>query len=80
MDKTFVKTLKTLLEGFLSAPSQAHLNLFSKIGIRHFSYFMMWNFMGQKQKKSDDLEILHCRQMGKQTKPNWYDTPAKVTN
>ena len=26
-------------------------NLFSKIGIHHFSYFMMWNLIGKKIEK-----------------------------
>ena len=51
MHKTFAKTLKTLLWVPLNPPSQAHLNFSSKIGICLFSYFMMWNFMGKKQKK-----------------------------
>ena len=28
--------------------------------------------------ETDDSEILHCRKMGKGTKPNGQDTPAKV--
>ena len=34
--------------------------------------------MGKKIEKTDDSEILHCRQMGKGTKPNWEYTLAKV--
>ena len=52
MNKIFAKTLETLFLGhfldFLSPTSQAHPNYFSKTGILHFSYFMMWNFMEKK--------------------------------
>ena len=68
MNKIFDETLKTFLETF--KPSKPNpLNLFPKTGIRHFSYFMMWNFM-EKKEKTDDPEILHSRQMGKGMKPN----------
>ena len=45
MDKILAKTLKILFQGLLIP-----LNLLVKIVIRHFSYFMMWNFMEKKKK------------------------------
>ena len=32
----------------------------------------------EKIEKADDPEILHCRRIEKQTKPNLQDTPARV--
>ena len=45
MDKNISKTLKI----FWALWSDQ--NFFSKIGICHFSYFMMYNFMEKNQKK-----------------------------
>ena len=71
MDKIFAKTLKNLynLRTFKpSKPSPSEL------------IFKNWNpslillydvkLHGKKLEKTDDQEILHCRQMGEGTKPN----------
>ena len=44
------------------------------------SFFLLYDVKlhGEKIEKTDDPEILHCRQMRKRTKPNCQDTPAKV--
>ena len=47
MDRIFAKTLK---RDFLSPPYETHLNFLSKTGMRHFSCFMMCNFMGKNRK------------------------------
>ena len=41
---------KNLILGTFKPSKPNPLNLFAKIGIRHFSYFMMWNFMEKKRK------------------------------
>ena len=59
-------------------PSQANLNFsFQKLGSVTFltlSCKTLW----KKIEKTDDPEILHCRRMEKRTKPNLWDTPARV--
>ena len=78
MDKNFAKTLKTLLWDLLNPPSQANLNFFQKLGPINFLTLWCETLWGKKLEKTVDPEILHCRQMEKQKKPNWWDTPAKV--
>ena len=66
MDKIFAKTLKT----YLSPPSQA--DFFKNTGIKPF-LLCDEKLYGQKKKKkekTDDPEILYCRQMDKSIKPN----------
>ena len=50
MDKIFAKTQKNLNLGIFKPSKPSPVNLFAKIGICHFSYFMMWNFMENKRK------------------------------
>ena len=69
MDKIFAKNPKNLILGTFKSSKLSPLNVFAKIGICHFSHFMMWNFM-EKKEKTDGPEILHPRQMGKGMKPN----------
>ena len=69
MDKIFAQTLKILTLGTFkpSKPSPSEI-IFKNC---HPSLFLLYNenFMG-KIEETDDPEILHCRQMGKGTKPN----------
>ena len=46
----FCQNPKSLILGTFKPSEPSPLNLFAKIGIRHLSYFMMWNFMGKKRK------------------------------
>ena len=66
MDKIFAKTLKTLLWNFLKLFKSSRFEVFfQKLG-SNYSYIMIRNFMGKKKiEKTDDPEILHCRQMEK---------------
>ena len=77
MDKIFTKTLKNLTLGTFkpSKPSPSEL-IFKNWDL---SFFLLYDLKlhGKKIEKTDDQEILHCRQMGKRTKPNCWDTPAK---
>ena len=47
----FCQNTKNLILGTFKPSKPNPLNLFAKIGIRHFSYFTMWNFMEKKKKK-----------------------------
>ena len=67
VDKIFAKTLKTFL-GLLE-PSEPIWN-FLKNRYPSLSYFTMSNFMDKNQKKTDNTDILHCRQMKRRTKSN----------
>ena len=69
MDKIFCQNPENLILGTFKPSNPSPLNLFAKIRIHHFSYFMMWNIMERKE-KTGDPEILHSREMGKGTKPN----------
>ena len=66
----FCQNPRNLILGTFKPSKPSPLNLFAKIGIRHFSYFMMWNFIEKNPQKTDDPEILHSRQMEKGMKPN----------
>ena len=72
MDKIFNKTLKMSFFGhfldFLSPPNPS--DFFSKSGIYYFSYLIVSNFIERSQKETNDLEILNCRWIEKQAKPN----------
>ena len=46
----FCQNPKNLILGTFKPCTPSPLNLFAKIGIRHFSYFMMWNLMERKKK------------------------------
>ena len=46
----FCQNPKNLIVGTFKPSKPSPLNLFAKIEIRHFSYFMMWNFMEKKKK------------------------------
>ena len=65
MDKIFAKTLKTLFWDFSSSPSQADLKFFSKNWDQTFLTLWWETLWGKKTEKTDDPEILHCRQMEK---------------
>ena len=41
-------------------------------------YTLWYETSCEKTEKNDDPEIFHCKQMGKETKPNQEDTSAKV--
>ena len=69
MDKIFAKTLKNLTLGTFkpSKPSPSEL-IFKNWDP---SLFLLYDVkIQEKIEKTDDPEILHCRQMGKVTKPN----------
>ena len=51
MDKIFCQNPENLILGTFKPSNPSPLNLFAKIGIRHFSYFMMRDFMEKKKKK-----------------------------
>ena len=70
MDKIFAKALKTLLWDFLSPPSQDDLKFFFTNGDPSLFLLADVKFYGEKIEKTDDPEILHCRQMKKQITPN----------
>ena len=65
MDKIFAKTLKTLFWDFSSSPSQADLKFFFKNWDQTFLTLWWETLWGKKTEKTDDPEILHCRQMEK---------------
>ena len=71
MDKIFAKTLKNLynLRTFKhSKPSPSEL-IFKNWDPSLILLYDM-KLRGKKLEKTDDQEILHCRQMGEGTKPN----------
>ena len=78
MHKIFAKTLKTLYNLWTFKPSQAK-SIRTSFQNWDPSLFFLYDvkLQGKKIEKADDQEILHCRQMGKGTKRNWSDTPAK---
>ena len=47
----FCERPKNLTLGTVKPSKPSPRNLFGKIGIHHFSYFIMWNFMEKKRKK-----------------------------
>ena len=71
MDKIFAKTLKTLynLRTFKpSKPSPSELIFKNWDPLLILLYDVKLH--GERLDKTDDQEILHCRQMGKGKKPN----------
>ena len=72
VDNIFAKTLKASFLDFLNPPWPSEL--FSKTGMRHFSYCPCLTSQKKKWKRTDD----HCRQMERRTKPKLYDTSARV--
>ena len=67
MDTIFYKTPETSFLGLFEPSTHINLNFFSKIKIRYFSYFMMFNIMEKKKNKTDDPETLHGRRIKRQS-------------
>ena len=74
MDKIFIKTLKNLIKPSKPSRSEVFFKNWDQILL-----ILWWEILwGKKIEKTDDPEILHCRQMEKRMKPNWKDTYTKV--
>ena len=82
MYKSFAKIQTTLFVGHLWAysirlrPSELFFKIWDTL------LFLLYNVIrnGKKLEKTDDSKILNCRGMEKRTKPNLYDTPARVSD
>ena len=65
MDKIFAKTLKTLLWDFLKLSKSSRFEVFFKNWDQIILRLWWETLWGKKIEKTDDPEILHCRQVEK---------------